>query len=111
MQIGFKFYSDYRKWKDIYQWNKKTLGGSPDIEGKPLLTLRGPFRRYQAPLGSPYLIKPGDNLGEISMKVYGTSKKWQSIWHLNKRQIRYPDLIFSGFTLYYDTEQELAAGH
>ena len=58
------------------------------------------------PTGNPYLIVEGDTLGKISDKVYGSIKKWKSIWDNNKALIINPNVIFSGFTIYYLPEND-----
>lgn len=100
MQIAFKYYSDFSRWKEIAAWNQDRIRGSQISTGTQLV-LQGPFRQYQRPTGRPYLIKPGDTLGVISRKVYGTPKEWQSIWNNNRNQVHDPNLIFAGFTLFY----------
>jgi len=52
-------------------------------------------------MGNPYLIKSGDSLSLISKKVYGDWREWPAIHKNNPKQIRDPNLIFAGFTLYY----------
>ncbi|PIP94727.1 MAG: hypothetical protein COW78_09545 [Bdellovibrio sp. CG22_combo_CG10-13_8_21_14_all_39_27] len=52
-------------------------------------------------MGNPYLIKSGDSLSLISKKVYGDWREWPAIHKNNPQQIRDPNLIFAGFTLYY----------
>ena len=56
------------------------------------------------PEGNPYMIKKGDFLTKISQKIYGTSKKWKKIFKRNKLMIKNPNLIFAGFTLFYDSK-------
>ncbi len=45
-----------------------------------------------------YLVKPGDTLAEIAVKLYGDPQKWKDIWK-NNPQISKPELIFPGDTL------------
>lgn len=101
MLIAFEIYGDYRKWKDLYELNKESLDENFDLSQRPLLKYRRPASPYHAPEGNPYLVKTGDSLSKISKKVYGSWKQWPSIYQNNKRQIRFPNLIFAGFTLYY----------
>ncbi len=46
-----------------------------------------------------YKIKPGDTLGEISLRLLGTSKRWHEIVNLNKNIIDDPDSIPVGKTI------------
>ena len=74
----------------------------------PILKYKKPLHPYRPPLGDPYLIKTGDSLSLISRKVYGDYKKWDHIYRNNPRQIRDPNLIFAGFTLYYPSLNNIA---
>jgi nucleoid-associated protein YgaU len=98
MMIAFNQYGDYNKWREISQWNNGIKTLAPGQE----LVLKEAPRPYRRPAGRPYLIKPGDTLGRISHKVYGSSQEWQTLWSYNKAQIRNPNLIFAGFTLFYE---------
>lgn len=107
MLLAFKFYSDHRQWKKIFKANSNELDGLPDITKFVELRLPKPLKQFQEPNGMPYLIKPGDSLSLISRKVYGEMKWWQEIWKNNQEMISDPNLIFAGFTLFYqDKEQE-----
>lgn len=105
MLIGFEAYSDYRTWKKILGANKDILEGVPDSLPPGIkLKLPHPINPFTPSRGRPYLIKEKDTLSKISKKVYGTWKLWPEIYENNKKQIRFPDLIFAGFTLFYPTE-------
>lgn len=103
MWIAYKLYGDYREWKKLKLWNENLL----DYEDRPET---GATLKYQ-PLetafnwksqGNPYLVLRGDTLFKISRKVYeGEGDLWRSLWVNNQVQIRDPDLIFAGFTLFY----------
>lgn len=102
MWISYKLYGDYRNWKKLKSWNEDLLNFENKAE--PGTNLRyQPLERsfsWETP-GSPYLVLRGDTLFKISRKVYdGDGGKWKSIWANNKVQIRDPDLIFAGFTLF-----------
>jgi len=100
MLVSFKLYGDYRLWQRLAKAN-------PDVD--PEQSLAGKKIRYPVPAekfvwekkGSPYLIRQGDTLGKISRQVYQTSRHWEALWENNKPMIQDPNLIFSGFTLYY----------
>jgi len=101
MLVAFSIYGDYRKWRELYSLNKDVLGDSYDLSHRPILKYRKPLRPYTPPMGNPYLIKSGDSLSLISKKVYGDWREWPAIHKNNPQQIRDPNLIFAGFTLYY----------
>lgn len=108
MMIAFKIYGDYRKWKDLKEWNKETLKAKmgPGVSLKYFV----PDQTFGwQPSGLPYMVKTGDNLGMISMEKYGTSKKWKNIYENNRPLIRDPNLIFAGFTIYYVPVRDVAS--
>ncbi|MEA9354858.1 hypothetical protein SHI21_01505 [Bacteriovorax sp. PP10] len=106
MMIAFKIYGDYRKWKDIKEWNKDVKKVGEGVELKYMV----PEQRFGwQPSGLPYLIKTADTLGTISKDKYGTTKKWKSIYENNRPLIRNPNLIFAGFTIYYQPARSLAS--
>lgn len=106
MMIAFKIYGDYRKWKDIKEWNKDVKKVGEGVELKYMV----PDQRFGwEPSGLPYLIKTADTLGTISKEKYGTTRKWKSIYENNRPLIRNPNLIFAGFTIYYQPARSLAS--
>lgn len=106
MMIAFKIYGDYRKWKDIKEWNKDIKKIGEGVELKYMV----PEQRFGwQPSGLPYLIKTADTLGIISKEKYGTARKWKSIYENNRPLIRNPNLIFAGFTIYYQPARSLAS--
>ncbi|MFA6237149.1 MAG: LysM peptidoglycan-binding domain-containing protein [Bacteriovorax sp.] len=108
MMIAFKIYGDYRKWKELKEWNK---------EIEPSKIGPGVVLKYYVPessfgwqpSGLPYMVKTGDTLGTISMEKYGTSKKWKNIYDNNRPLIRNPNYIFAGFTIYYVPVRDVAS--
>lgn len=111
MMVAFKLYGDYSKWKDIASQNRETLNGSTVVREGQVLKYNAPAEEFVwNPQGLPYLIKTGDTLGIISNSVYQTPKKWKLIWDNNRPLIKNPNLIFSGFTIYYlENGREVAA--
>ncbi len=102
MLIAFKLFGDYRFWKEIANWNREFLGAKTSLDiGMKLKVFSSKEKRTWPPKGNPYLIKTGDFLTRISEKVYGTSKLWKRLFRNNKLMIKDPNLIFSGFTLFY----------
>lgn len=106
MMIAFKIYGDYRKWKDMKEWNKDVRKIGEGVELKYMV----PEQKFGwQPSGLPYLIKTADTLGTISHEKYGTTRKWKSIYENNRPLIRNPNLIFAGFTIYYQPARSLAS--
>lgn len=108
MMIAFKIYGDYRKWKDLKEWNQGQLVSK--IGPGTVLKYYTPEQTFAwQPSGLPHMVKTGDNLGTISMEKYGTSKKWKNIYENNRPLIRDPNLIFAGFTIYYIPLRDIAS--
>ena len=101
MWIAFKLYGDYSLWRKIYNLNQEKVGENYDLTAGTLLKYHIADKEFYPPMGSPYFIKRGDSLSRISQKVYGEYRKWPMIFKNNSRQIKDPNLIFAGFTLYY----------
>ena len=102
MQIAFKLYGDISKWKEIKRLNTQALASNSALKQGSVLKYRSPASPFVwNPSGSPYLIKTGETLGTISNTVYKTPKKWKTLWENNKPMIKNPNLIYAGFTLYY----------
>jgi nucleoid-associated protein YgaU len=110
MLIAFKLYGDYDRWREIARENSQALQNGNQIKEGTVLNYTRPMQEFVwSPEGNPYLIKKGDTLGHISSDVYGTSRKWQSIWDNNKPLIKDPNKIFVGFTIYYLNENREVA--
>jgi nucleoid-associated protein YgaU len=108
MMISFKIYGDYRKWKELAEWNKDKL--KTKISAGTELKYYVPNEKFGwVPVGLPHLVKTGETLSIISKDKYGTPKKWKSIYDNNRPLIRNPNLIFAGFTLYYQPTRQLAS--
>ncbi len=99
MQIAFKLYGDYRKWKELADMNQG-LDVERLKEGTAISYCGGHELTWQ-PQGNPYVIRTGDTLGSISNDKYGTIKRWKDIWDNNRPLIHDPNKIFAGFTIYY----------
>ncbi|MDD4974270.1 MAG: LysM peptidoglycan-binding domain-containing protein [Bacteriovorax sp.] len=110
MMVAFKIYGDYRKWKDLREWNKDKI--KTKMEPGVVLKYYLPGQSFGwRPNGVPYMVKTGDTLQIVSMDKYGTTKKWKNIYENNRPLIRDPNLIFAGFTIYYVPVRDIASGH
>ncbi|HAJ56142.1 MAG TPA: hypothetical protein DCL35_00035 [Candidatus Omnitrophica bacterium] len=56
---------------------------------------------------SYYTVEPNDTLGKISLKVYGTAKKWKKIFEANADQLKTPDKIYAGQVLKIPQETDV----
>lgn len=108
MLIAFNIYGDYRLWRVLYSLNKNVIGDNFDLSHLPIIRYKRPVRAYTPPQGNPYLIKSGDSLSLISKKVYGNWREWPELHKNNLDQIRDPNLIFAGFTIFYRPLSKLA---
>ncbi len=109
MMIAFKIYGDYSKWRDIAALNGDQLKGSYILRNGMTLKYKAPAQEFVwSPEGNPYLIKTGDSLSLISGQVYGTIKKWRTIWDNNRPLIKDANKIFAGFTIYYLDQDKVA---
>lgn len=59
-----------------------------------------------APAGQMYTVERGDNLGKISAKFYGTSRKWRRIYEANRSSLRSPDRLYQGQRLVIPSLEE-----
>ncbi len=108
MMIAFKLYGDYGMWRELANRNTSQLKGK-SVRAGMRLTYRVPAVAFEwNPQGNPYLIRTGDTLGGISGSVYGTTKKWKSIWENNRPLIKDPNRIFAGFTIYWLEQGQMA---
>jgi nucleoid-associated protein YgaU len=109
MQIAFKIYGDVDRWKDIKKMNQEKVSRNAALPANMTLKYMAPASEFVwNPVGNPYLIKTGETLGIISNNVYQTPKKWKDLWENNKPLIKNPNVIFAGFTLYYQPQAGLA---
>jgi nucleoid-associated protein YgaU len=56
-----------------------------------------------------YTVGKNDTLQKISMKFYGTTRKWPKIYEANKDVLRSPDKLYAGQTLKIPVDADLKA--
>lgn len=111
IKIARRYLRDGDRWREIHELNADRLG--PDAILQVGMTLRLPSDARvgavsgQQPKATPssaqarrvrdYVVVPGDTLGEISMKLLGTSKRLDEIAQLNG--LGSPDEIYVGMKL------------
>lgn len=90
---------DGLKWNEIYDMNKDVLGSNPDLI-RPGTTIQLPGTNElasQAGDVTKYIVKPGDNLWNISKDLMGGGDKWGQLYQANHDVIgANPRLIFPG---------------
>lgn len=52
-----------------------------------------------------YTIKDGDTLQKVSQKFYGTTRRWQEIYEVNRDILKSPDSIFVGQVIQVPVEE------
>ena len=98
VKIAKKEYGDFKLWKYIYEWNKDQIGDNPNII-YPYHFFNLQKERLKAKTSEPtyinYVVKPGDNLWNISGKQYGDSKSWIILLWDNEESIKSTSGILS----------------
>ena len=103
MIIAWKMYGDYTKWRNLLEWNSDKISSVSGLKVGTKIKYMYPDSPFNwQPNGEAYLIRRGDTLTKISSNVYNTHKLWRKIYNNNRPLIRDPNLIFAGFTLYYE---------
>jgi nucleoid-associated protein YgaU len=107
MKIAFMVYGDVYQWRKVLSDNSDRISDPGRlVKGTQLKVDNAPNEDYYNGY-ERYLIKGGDTLGIISDDVYGTKKKWKSLWKMNDGLVKDPNRIYAGFFLRYTmTEQE-----
>ena len=106
MQIAFKLYGDYRKWKELAAMNQG-VNVTSLAAGQNITYCTGNELSWK-PQGNPHVIRTGETLGIISNDKYGTINRWKDLWENNKPMIHDPNIIFAGFTLYWIPDDSVA---
>jgi len=98
VKIAKKEYGDFKLWKYIYELNKDQIGDNPNII-YPYHFFNLQKERLKAKTSEPtyidYVVKPGDNLWNISGKQYGDSKSWIILLWDNEESIKSTSGILS----------------
>ncbi len=109
--LAFKIYGDYKHWRGIWKNNPKLQSIGNIIPKGTELNCPCPSKPfvYKGQSGL-YIVKQGDTLSSIALKIYGDKKKWTSIFQFNKRKIKTPNLIKPGLKLtIHDTVRPLSS--
>lgn len=83
------------------------------VASEPEVAVSVPFDTVGLPLNSDgtYTVQPGDSLGGIAIKVYGSSKKWQQLYALNRDQLFSPSALQVGQKLRVSQEESKIIDH
>jgi len=103
-KIATKIYGDQKRWRDIA--NLSNMSNPNHIYPGDVVyyTLEESSRNfasaYESIKRAKEIVREGDTLAAISMRVYGTSKAWRHIWRQNDN-IDNPDELTAGMSVYY----------
>jgi nucleoid-associated protein YgaU len=102
--IALRYYGNGNLWPLVYEANRRTIGGNPDVI-RPQQQLTIPQRTSGQPQPQPqpgkrtYTVKRGDSLREIAQQFYGNELRWQEIYRANRQLIPDPDRLRIGIQL------------
>ena len=103
--IADKVYGDHRyKWSYLVRANRGKLGRSPytlSVGARLVIPSVDEFvntnvQRSSFNSDGTYIVQSGDSLGSIAVKVYGSSRKWQQLYELNRDQLSSPSSLQVG---------------
>ncbi|HHB77213.1 MAG TPA: LysM peptidoglycan-binding domain-containing protein [Desulfobulbus sp.] len=101
--IAGKVYGDRSQWSSLVQANREQLGRSPyilTVGEKLVVPPREQAARMQSisPVAAndTYTVVSGDSLGVIAQKVYGSSRRWQRLYELNRDRLSSPSALRVG---------------
>ncbi|MCA2960076.1 MAG: LysM peptidoglycan-binding domain-containing protein [Silvanigrellales bacterium] len=102
--IAQKIFGDKAKWKELAAANN-LQDPNKIYPGDALYytvgdSSRGFADKYEAAPRQSVAVAQGDTLSTISAKVYGSEASWRTLWKENP-QVKNPDRIFPGQTLFY----------
>lgn len=78
--------------------NRGYISKSGDMDSQEPEIQTGAFERYT--------VQKNDTLQKISLKFYGTTKKWLKIYEANKDRLKGPDKVYPGQVLNIPSTQE-----
>lgn len=105
--ISKELYGTPNHWRDIYRLNVEVLNGTGPVPANTKLRYlpkdasgRVPASTSEAEFKT-YRVGKAETLGEISLKVLGTSKRWRELYEWNRDVIPDPNRLKRGTTLRY----------
>jgi len=104
---------DGNRWNEIYALNKDLIGNNPNLihTGANLNMPGAGSEIAHSASASSYTVQPGDNLWNVSKKLFGEGKNWGDIYSMNKDVIgSNPGLIQPGQQLQINSGSETLAG-
>lgn len=105
--ISKTLYGTPEQWRDLYRLNVDVLNGTGPVQAKTKLRYLPADAAARKPASvagqefRTYRVERAETLGEISLKILGTSKKWKQLHDWNLDVIPDPNRIRKGVTLKY----------
>jgi len=111
--IAGKVYGNRYKWSRLVQANRDQLGQPPYILSLGMHLRVPPLAEEDEPVlndDGTYTVQSGDSLGSIARKVYGTSRRWEHLYELNRDQLPTPGALQVGLKLRISDGNENSPG-
>ncbi|MFQ6605711.1 MAG: LysM peptidoglycan-binding domain-containing protein [Fidelibacterota bacterium] len=103
IKIAKKEYDDWTMWRDIYQWNRETIGDDPNkIYPYHWLDLLKPYDEVEACKLTffPRKTREGESLWTIAREVYGDEYAWIILYWDNEELLESSDgVLYPGLRL------------
>ncbi len=101
--IAGRVYGDRSQWFFLVQANRKQLGHPPyvlTVGTQLVIPPRGEAAKMHSvssrAVDGVYTVVSGDSLGVIARKVYGSSRRWQRLYELNRDRLSSPSALRVG---------------
>lgn len=109
--IAARVYGDRYKWSSIVRANPDRFKRPPyilsvgmQLQVPPLALLEAEQEADLFNEDGTYTVQSGDTLGSIARKVYGSSRKWETLYELNRDRLPTPGALQVGQKLQVNTE-------
>jgi len=89
--------------------DKGAWGNRGYISSSDVPEIAEPIHAAQPADFEKYTVQKNDTLQKISLKFFGTTKKWQKIFEANKSTLKAPNKIYPGQTLIIPVQGPVAA--
>jgi len=101
-EIAEDAYGSGYNWVDVVKENDLSNPGLLLVGQKltlPKVTPKLMTKEESLPEVTEYVVRRGDSLSKIALRVYGDMFAWEKIWEANRSEIGNPDLIEIGMNL------------
>jgi len=108
-KISMKYYGTTRRWQEIFKLNRNHLSNRDLLAVGMLLKIKASADTIASTDSAPATargveetqvkVMPGDTLQKISMKHFGTTRKWKNIFDWNRNVLGNKDIVEVGTVL------------